>query len=396
MTAISTHSPHVLVLGDDMRIFLAVVRAFGRAGKTVHAAPLDMHSPALKSRYIAAIHRLPDYSQDPHAWQEAMLDILRSQSIDLVVPCSDPWIIALDRHRQALAGYNIAIPPAAAMEELFDKEQTHIICGKLGIPVSRAARLDAADTAAALVAAHGLPLVIKPRRSYWLDRLDTWGKVHIVESELQLQEVMAGLPEPSRYLVESYFEGAGVGVSVLAREGEILQAFQHRRLREGKGGSSSYRISEPVNPELRAACAKICTHTRHTGVCMFEFRVDMQTGRWVLLETNARFWGSMPLPLALGLDYPNLLYDLVVRDIAKPERGYEIGVRSRNFLLDGYNLFKRLRQIRPANVIPWLVDAGDFCLQPLRWLGGREYSDSFVLDDIRPALWELVALLRRR
>jgi hypothetical protein len=129
---------------------------------------------------------------------------------------------------------------------------------------------------------------------------------------------------------------------------------------------------------------------------MFEFRVDMQTGRWVLLETNARFWGSMPLPVSLGLDYPNLLYDLVVRDIAKPERGYEVGVRSRNFLLDGYNLLKRLRQIRPANVIPWLVDAGDFCLQPLRWLTGKERSDTFVADDIRPALWECLATLKRR
>jgi predicted ATP-grasp superfamily ATP-dependent carboligase len=395
-TVKSSQSGHVLVFGDDMRIFLAVVRAFGRAGKIVHAAPYDMHSPALKSRFIAAVHQFPDYADDPGAWQKSVSEVLRSQAIELVVPCTDPAIITLDKHREAFAAHNIAIPPATAMAELFDKEQTHLMCARLGIPVSRAARLDPADTARGLVSAYGLPLVIKPRRSYWLDQLDKWGKVHIVENEAQLNAVLEGLNDRSRYLVEGYFEGAGVGVSVLVKDGMILQAFQHRRLREGKGGSSSYRISEPVNPELRLACERICDHTKLTGVCMFEFRVDMQTGRWVLLETNARFWGSMPLPVSLGLDYPNLLYDLVVRDIAKPERGYEVGVRSRNFLLDGYNLLKRLRQIRPANVIPWLVDAGDFCLQPLRWLTGKERSDTFVADDIRPALWECLATLKRR
>ena len=39
----------VLVLGDDMRIFLSIVRSLGRAGKEVHAVPLNWQSPALNS-----------------------------------------------------------------------------------------------------------------------------------------------------------------------------------------------------------------------------------------------------------------------------------------------------------------------------------------------------------
>jgi hypothetical protein len=57
----------VLVFGDEMRIFLAVVRSLGRAGKEVHAAPFNWHSPALKSKYISAIHHLPRYSDNPIA-----------------------------------------------------------------------------------------------------------------------------------------------------------------------------------------------------------------------------------------------------------------------------------------------------------------------------------------
>src|SRR5437667_11320126 len=79
----------VLVFGDDMRIFLAVVRSLGRAGKEVHAAPLDWHSPALKSNYISVVHYLPRYSDDPVAWRMSVLDLLRTHSFNLVLLCCD-------------------------------------------------------------------------------------------------------------------------------------------------------------------------------------------------------------------------------------------------------------------------------------------------------------------
>jgi predicted ATP-grasp superfamily ATP-dependent carboligase len=387
------HPGRVLVFGDDMRIFLAVVRAFGRSGKIVHAVPFDSRSPALKSKFISTVHAIPNPVSDPAGWKTAVVKLLQSVSFDLIVPCTDPAIIAFDSDRRAFSGHNIAIPNADAMPELFDKEETHRLCERLGIPVSPAARLRPADTAAELLNQYGLPMVIKPRRTYWAGQLEAWGKVEIVENEARLTSVLAGLEDRSRYLVESYFEGIGVGVSVLSKEGVILQAFQHRRLREGNGGASSYRISEPVSPELRQACEKICKAANHTGVCMFEFRYNLASGRWVLLETNARFWGSMALPLSLGIDFPNLLYDLQVRHVSSAEKPYAASVRSRNFMLDGNNLLKCMYQIRPSNLAGWMADVIDFALQPIRWLNGKERSDSFVHDDLRPAFWECVLLL---
>src|SRR5436309_5542098 len=121
----------VLVVGDDMRIFLAVVRSLGRAGKEVHAAPFDRHSPALKSKYISAEHHLPRYSEDPVAWRTSVLDVLRTYSFSLVVPCCDPAIIPLHVHRQDFAGFPLAIPNPTAMCLLFDKEKTRQLCGEL-------------------------------------------------------------------------------------------------------------------------------------------------------------------------------------------------------------------------------------------------------------------------
>jgi predicted ATP-grasp superfamily ATP-dependent carboligase len=383
----------VLVFGDDMRIFLAVVRSLGRAGKAVHAAPFNWHSPALKSKYISAVHRFPRYSQDPVMWRTSVLDALRTHAFSLVVPCCDPAIIPLHVHRQDFADFPIAIPNPMAMSLLFDKERTRGLCAELEIPVVAGSRLGVGDTAQQLIDRYGLPLVIKAAKSYAIDRLDSAGKVWIVEDRLELEKVLAALREDSGHLVEAFFEGAGVGVSVLAENGIILHAFQHRRLREGRGGSSSYRVSEPINEELHRACDKICARTNLTGVCMFEFRYNVNNRKWVLLETNARFWGSSPLPISLGVDFPRFLYDLLVHRVHHAPVEYAAGIRSRNLVLDGLNLISSVRHLHGGGFGTWLSDLGDFLTQPLRWLSGRERSDSFVSDDLRPALWECVTLL---
>ncbi|HEX2256381.1 MAG TPA: hypothetical protein VHG92_06715, partial [Afifellaceae bacterium] len=204
----------VLVIGDDMRIFLAVVRSLGRAGKEVHAAPFNWRSPALESRYIAKMHRFPRYSDDPRGWLAAVRGAVDTYGFDLVIPCCDRAIIPLDLHRQELAPCRIAIPDSDIMSLLFDKERTRGLCGELGIPVAQGARLRAGDTAQELCARFGLPLVLKPRKSYWSDQLDSWGKVWIVESEEELARLLPTISDPSRYLVEACFDGEGVGVSV--------------------------------------------------------------------------------------------------------------------------------------------------------------------------------------
>lgn len=385
----------VLVVGDDMRIFLAVVRSLGRAGKEVQAAPFDWHAPALTSKYIAKVHRLPRYSDAPGDWLAGMLKVLDEQRIDLVVPCCDRAILPLHAHRDALAAHRIAIPNAEAMDLLFDKQRTKALACGLGIPVSAGAQLEVGDTAASLAERFGLPLVIKPRRSYWLDRLDSWGKVIIAEDVEEIEGALLSVDDRPRYLAEAFFEGGvGIGVSVLADEGTILQSFQHRRMREGWGGASSYRISEPVQPGLLDACRKICASTRLTGVCMFEFRWNPADSSWVLLETNARFWGSLPLPLSIGVNFPLRLFELLVHGQRRPPVGYRSGVRSRNIILDGFNLLGSLRRLPPGGIARWLLGVGDFLLQPVRWVTGREHSDSFVTDDFAPGFAECGTVFR--
>lgn len=376
---------HVLIFGDDMRICLSLVRAFGRSGKKVHVVPIDRKAPALHSKYIFKIHNIVDAATSMEKWREQVSNLLSSKKFELVIPCVDPVQIAMDLNRDIFEGLNLAIPSRKNWDVFFDKKRTHEICEHLDIPVASCAELQGTDTADSLIDRFNLPLVVKPQRSNRADRLDVNEKVTIALTKEELADCLSELPDRSGYIAETYFTGEGVGVSVLSDHGEILQAFQHRRLREGWGGSSSYRISETIDPDMLAACQKIMHYTGHHGVCMFEFRRNRQTGQWILLETNSRFWGSLPLPVSMGVDFPNMLFDLMQGRPVKTVT-YKSGYKSRNIILDGYNILKA--KVRGQPFLPWMADLGGYLLQPFGWIFGKQVNDAFVSDDLLPGFAE--------
>ena len=61
---------------------------------------------------------------------------------------------------------------------------------------------------------------------------------------------------------------------------------------------------------------------------MLEYRRDPSTGDFRLLELNARFWGSLHLALAAGVDFPRLLLDAWLGS-REPEPSWVPGVRCR-------------------------------------------------------------------
>jgi len=379
----------VLVLGDDTRSFLATVRSLGRRGLTVHVVPGRFTAPALRSRYIAAIHRLPPWMQDGREWLAATEALLRAERYDLVIPCNETALLPLHRSREQLALLTrLAIPDQRAIEVLFDKHATRELARSVGVPVADGGPTQPGETAEAVLARLGSPVVVKPRHSYVLDMLDQRGKVQVLRDPAQLAALLPKL-DPERALAEAFFPGQGLGVSLLAHDGRVLQAFEHHRVREEDGGSY-YRISAPLTPALLQACEAMVGALRYTGLAMFEFKRNPDTGAWILLEVNARPWGSMPLPVALGVDFPWFWYRLLVNGVEEPQASYPAGIYGRNLIPDLRATLSEVSQAR-AQGRPVLGLLAGRLLEPARWLTGREVQDTIVRDDPMPGLAEIGA-----
>ena len=268
----------VLVIGDDTRSFLATVRSLAKRHIEVHAAPFDFRAPALKSRYVARICYLPYYLGDGTEWLAAVEELFRRERYDLVIPCDERALLPLHHHRDRLAKMcRLAIPNERAMAVFFDKYATRELARSLGIPVARGRLIARTDTVGSIIGEAGLPLAVKPLQSYAMGALHARGKVAIVNNEASLSRILPSVRD-GNHLFEAYLPGDGVGVSVLASRGKILQAFQHRRVHEWNG-NGYYRVSAPLSPPLVEATGKIIAATDYTGVAMFEFKVNREVGR---------------------------------------------------------------------------------------------------------------------
>lgn len=385
-------SDRVLVLGDDAKAFLGVVRSLGRHGLEVHAAPSDFAAPALKSRFVSAVHRLPPYALGAEAWASALRELALRERIAMVVPTSDASLLMLLRHRDDLAAVLLALPNSEAASCFTDKAATRRLAFECGVPVCGGRPIAGDDTADGLIGCFGLPLVLKPRLSWTPDLIQGKKAARIVRTHAALEKALAeGLAE--EWIVESFFPGSGVGLSLLARDGEILAAIQHRRLHEeNETGPSTRRVTERLTPRLLAWCRDLAVATRLTGVAMFEFRWNSARDEHVLLEVNPRFWGSLQLAMAAGIDFPARLHDLLAEGTAARATGYGTGIVRSDFSGEYGRL---VWEFAAAHSWRGCLGAIRSALAFLPRLARRSAFDSWAADDPAPFFEERRRLFAR-
>jgi protein-tyrosine-phosphatase len=126
---------------------------------------------------------------------------------------------------------------------------------------------------------------------------------------------------------------------------------------------------------------------------MFEFRRDPETGHWDLLEVNARPWGSLPLPVGLGVDFPHAWYRLLVEGVRPEPQAYRPQVYARNLELHVDFALKTLGEM--GGLVRRMRFLGQWSAGLARIPAGREKIDSWARDDMAPGIAELHRLASR-
>jgi protein-tyrosine-phosphatase/predicted ATP-grasp superfamily ATP-dependent carboligase len=384
----------VLVIGDDSRSALAVVRSLGRRGLEVVLAAQDRSSLVPASRWVAETRWLPPAQASQEEQSAALESILAERPFELVLPTTDLAMGLLMLHRPTLEKWaRLAVPDESGFEHTSRKHLTFAMAERLGVPAPWTRLVETqADLGAALWdPALPLPAVIKPSQSVvWREGRPRHLKVRVAATRGEVRELAQSLLPLAPVLVQSFFPGTGVGQEFLVDQGEIVAAFQHERVHEPPaGGGSSYRRSVPLDPDMLAHSRRLLGEMGFHGVAMVEYKRDPATGRFALMEINGRFWGSLPLALAAGMDFPSWLYDLLVHGQRPPVRGYRTGLYARNLEKD---LRWFLQNWRASRGDPLLITVPR--IRPLRELRhlvmGREHWDTLTADDWRPGAHEVL------
>jgi predicted ATP-grasp superfamily ATP-dependent carboligase len=411
----------VLVTDAGGNHALAVIRSLGRRGLRVAAAGDRFTSMGLYSRYCARRAVLPDPRFGVGEFRDGLLRLLERLRPGLLMPMTERTLLAIDVDREAIeTRVPLApLPPPPALETVFDKRATLDLAESLGIPAPRTFAPASAAGLAALRPRLTWPAVVKPRRSERLLGAGDAGAGHAgaggaagggawgggaaaavvaaggpaaychrpEDLEATHAAVHRRAPWP---LVQEFIPGDGYGVSALCRHGRVLALFAHRRLRmlRPTGSGSTLRESIPPPPDMEAAARLLLEALRWHGVAMVEFKRDRRDGAPVLMEINGRFWNSLPLAVAAGVDFPWLLYRLAADGDCPEQRTYRAGVRCRWLLGDARHLLAVLRG-RPAGWREEFPTRGRAIRDVLRSGGPGTHCDDLWAGDPLPFVAEI-------
>jgi predicted ATP-grasp superfamily ATP-dependent carboligase len=294
----------------------------------------------------------------------------------------------------------LAVPSLQAFELVTNKACLIEHAARSGVPVPQTHVVDGQAQLRDVIERVSYPAVVKPIRS----RIETgagWilGVAHYASTRDDLEHLFDAheylRSHPS--LIQERIVGPGVGMFALFDHGELVAEFSHRRLREKPpaGGASVLSESRPVDPCLRGFANRLLGSIGWHGVAMMEYKQDRRTGECVLMEVNGRFWGSLELAVAAGVDFPSLTVQLAqgIRPDATP--AYAAGVMNRWLLGDIDHLLLRLFRSPDALNLPHgapstLRTLADF----LKVVQPRLHYEVISAADWRPFVTELGQYVR--
>ena len=391
----------VIVTDGEQRAALAVVRSLGAAGWRVVTCSAHSRSLAGASRYAARDITVPDPLDSADAFADAVIAVASREQARLVLPISEPALLALLPVRSRLSPAVVPFPDPDRFRRISDKAALMMHAAETGIAVPTQVELARREQLDLVEPAVRFPVVLKPSRSIVESngRREKVGVRHAANAAELRREVDLTTESAFPLLLQQRVIGPGVGIFLLVWDGRIVARFAHRRLREKppSGGVSVYCESIAADQDLVAKSAALLARFQWSGPAMIEYKLDRTTGTPYLMEINGRFWGSLQLAIDAGVDFPLLLARLAIGEQVEPVDSYRTGIRSRWWWGDVDHLLARVRKSDAELALP--SDAPSRVRSVLQFLqlwrpGDR--SEMLRWRDPWPAVRESISWFRGR
>lgn len=341
----------VLLTDGNFKHTLAAARSLGKRGAEVTVLSHLSVSISFYSKYCHHHVIAPNPEKDPR-FAEFLLEYVKKNHIDVLLPVSFAAVMQVSRIRHELEKY-VKIPLAddAALDIAGNKDRTIQFAEKIGIRVPKTWYPGTETEVQEIAKVVSYPAVIKGSEES--------GFVRYANAPEELTEKYRMIARYSP-VIQEYITGEGYGFFALYNHGTARAIFMHKRIREYPVTGGPSAVAESVyDPALRDAGLRILDSLKWHGVAMVEFKKNTKTGEFVLMEINPKFWGSLGLSIAAGVDFPYLTCMMAMGGDIDPVFHYETGVKYRwLFPADLFNVMTN-----PHSLPQFIRDFGDTSIQ---------------------------------
>ena len=383
----------VFVTDGAERTSLAIARSLGKKGIEVHCGESYRFSTTALSKYCTKNFVYPDPQIDCKQFINRLVDILKNGDYEAIYSSREVTTIPISYYKKELERYvKVPFPDYDKMLMAHDKAKTFKFAMECGIPMPKTYFVESMEELEKVSDTIMYPVVVKPRcKTTWNGGRPMMLKVtakNYVKEKKDLITISDEIYKKSGKmpLIQEYIYGEGYGVEVLFNHGEPRAVFVHKRLREYPitGGASTLRESI-YNEKMENIALELMENLGWHGVAMVEFKLDEKDGKPKLMEVNGRFWGSLPLSITSGVDFPYLLHKMTTEGDVKPVFEYKAGVKCR-WLVPGDMLWL-VSSLKNRND-KWNVASEFFKFN------GMEY-DILSKEDFAPAIGALRVMMHQ-
>jgi len=388
---------NILVTDGENRSSLAATRSLGRKGHKVFVSGKKEKNISSVSKYCVQAYEVGDCLKDGDNYIKNISKIIDREQINIVLPMTEPTIFLLNVFRQLISKSTVlACPESQKVDLIFNKYKLFQYADKCGIPIPKTVFINSCeDFSSKEDQLPEFPLVVKPGMSRIRKKSGFLATNVMYANNLDELQTLYNQEEALKYpsLIQEKIKGPGTGLFTLFNRDRHLALFSHERLREKPpwGGVSVVCQSVSLDDKMVEDAGKLLAAVDWQGVAMVEFKRDLRDGTAKLMEINGRFWGSLQLAIASGIDFPNLLIDFLTgKGPAKVVSSYQTGYKLKWILGTLDHLIIRLK-----NTHHELYNDQNF---RSRWRAFLDFIkvkekkttfDVFDRQDIRPFLFEL-------
>ncbi|MHB9288173.1 ATP-grasp domain-containing protein [Halobacteriales archaeon Cl-PHB] len=361
------------------------LRSLGKRGVHTIAVSEQAAPPGFASKYVDETVRVPSFEDDLLAYKEGLLALARRDDVRAIATLREVDVYVLSRY--------------------YDEFAAHVGPTWPDMPTLRTAQdrlrlVEAADAAG----------VAAPETKRFGD-VDDWDRDQIVKGRYGLlageyvdamDDTDYATVESTRYLdpgvdpdadeiydafghepiVQEYVPGDEFALWALYDEGEAVATCLKRQVRAYKyeGGTSVCRETVEL-PALERAGRQLLDQLDWHGPAAVQFKRHPDTGEFVLLEVNPRFWVSLACAVRAGLDFPYYFWLLSEGPLVSAPDSYEPGVATHLLRGELVHLHSVLRGSNPYVDPPALRKRA---LTVARSLVTQPNFDYLTLDDPGP------------
>jgi predicted ATP-grasp superfamily ATP-dependent carboligase len=380
-----------LILGSQPHFVLPIARSLHQRGIKVCVGTQTPQLTFSLSRFISEVVLLPSYITRSKEFVETIEGFVKSRNIDMIIPSSDSTLVALSENYECFAALaHAACPPSHIVERVVNKPITFEIARRLGIPLPHQYHLDSYEEFLRTRDTLRFPIVVKGRNKSDMGRLKFKRsfKVCFCRNFNELEQLVREKDFAKHHIIQELCTGDDVAIGMLIHRGNPLAIVQDRRLVQ-LHGRSIMAVSEPINRKMAEWSVTLLREIGWEGIAMVEFKHNRANGQSKLLEVNGRYWGTIPLAVLAGVDFP--FYEWQIAHCEQPivPSSYRMGIRTRWIAGELERLHKLFWE--PEKVtIPKPSRLHEF----LRFFAHFRFSGHMVPWSIRDPLPALVELIQ--